>query len=80
MRLLFEDSSGLDTQGLSAPNNEKMCTTLIAVHKSQHKVPTAKDLKSARKEAHNAYRQHISKSTKPLEKAHSTPTISEVVE
>jgi len=80
LRLFFEDSSGLDAQGLSAENDEKIYTTAIAIHKSQHIIPTAKDLKSARKEAHKSYRQHISKSTKPVEKAHSTPTISEVVE
>jgi len=78
MRLLIEDGTGIDTQRLPAANDENMCTTATAARKTI--IPTAKDLKSARKEAHNAYRQHISESTKPVEKAHSTPTISEVVE
>ena len=77
-RLLIEDGTGLDAHRIPTADNKNLCTTAIAARKTI--IPTAKDWKSARKEAQKSYREHISKSTKPVEKAHSTPTISEVVE
>ena len=77
-RLYVENSCGLDSQQLVAANEEDMCASAIAVSKTVH--PTGKDLNSARKEARKSYREHTSKSTKQIEKAHSIPTISEVVD
>jgi len=58
--------------------DEDVCVKAIAFRKAIR--PTNKVIKSARKEAQKSYRKHISKSSKPVEKAHSVSTISEAVE
>ena len=74
--------TGLSIDGLKVPNDEDVCTSAIAANKTfaANKTCTRKGILSARKEAQKSYRERISKSTKSVEKVHSVPTISEVVE
>ena len=77
----LEDPGGLNPYSHGLPNDEEFYAGAIAAHKANiNKGPTAKDVKSAMKEARKSYREHISKSTKPVEKAHSVPTVIKAVE